>query len=1305
MDILLEQDIYSGKITEEKARDVQEKLVKTGLTLDEAKKDPEEFLKRSERSVRRETVQKEDKSSWEMWTKGLDAGWFSQFVGGAVDGLNEISTFVEETAQVNQSFDKAWRTGLALHYLGFGKPEVFEKLNLNFDYTDLGFTGSNPFNNPEPLGEFPKGNIFGSIGSFYKAELSKKDPATGLDLSTTPEAEGFVPGAIRGISQFVTGQVAVNMLAGPVSGSMSLKRSLAEGGVTAAIAFDPDDSGNFADLLLAMGWDEDDSFIEWMSTTNKEDESRFEKRLKNGLMDMGLGKAVHSIMGGLKGIKKVIMGVTEDKLVPLSKASELSDENVTALERPVRAKTDEPVIAETLEQQTTRTAQQIDEVRPETLVTVDEQAFDDFLYMRENLPGTQWTSEPGNPVPWWDDADQLRNQVRRNGGITVTWDYINSTADAKQAFTELETAIFSRLEKSKKGQTWAETEEVAKRLNLLPEQMQRIPGRLEQVSHEIYAGRLLQVSAFERLVKLTKNYEGSKTPENLESLLRHFSVTSAMTEWLSGATSGAGRLLNSLKMPVKSDAGSVAKLEAYINSYGGEAGVDSLIALVKRMELEQKHGPAGRWLDVLGALTRTFGRGLNWTKELLVDTAVQGMISSTITLGRNLGGNTYMVADKLARTLFTEIVSPVVGGPAEKYETAQMIYGMYKYLPDAILRSTVALITDKPQTKLFRNEFYKSSLEGNLHVGGDMLVSDGLRFINKSIYMPGRLNMTQDEFFRSINVGMEKQRLAHRYAMQASRDNILPYKQAMNDILSQNPDSPMRHHYQEISKRTMKEASDQIFATPVGTKQTWGSESGRGIFHWGGKQVWERINEWRNEPTGLGKLVIPFYGTVLNLDRQALSRLPGANLLIKESVDNILGKAGREAQIDAVGKLFVGTGIAMQAWEMMETGEMTAGFPPQRAADEDPIKNPYFVPTRKYLQDSSWRPYALVSEEGYRSLRGLDPVAMMMQYGADAWVMHKIMTDANLGGGLFRTDNDAVDATESWLELSKYFVMAAGTKIDERPFMKGISDALAFVQEDNLRHKAVVSNLLNSVNPLSSYYSALRAAWARSEDAYQRDSKAHGAIDQAVLNWQRRNGWLTDFTGSGGSTGLNPRVNFVGDPQLIYATQHWMDIEVSKKVNSFLNIASVSPVDKHPLMERIRELGGVKTEFPSRWVSIPVPAEDGTMREDLTQEQQYAWVMEASKLNRKVFKRLFSTKNNQYGAPLDRLPAEKQRDIIDGLLGETKITALETVLYTHPKWEAIREQYPQLIKQKALGGTKNKRPSKYYNTGYEWMKK
>ena len=1281
MDSYLEDSISDGRFNEEEAREVQTQLIKTGMTLPEVDGNYSEFIDRLAKADQREQDQKAGKSDMEMWLGGLDAGWKSQLVGGAIDGMNELSTFLNETLQFGESFDKSWRAAIALHFMGFKDPEIYRRLKI-------------------------EGNIFDTIGRFLEVapEVQPRNMLGNpvermnleLDLPTTKREEGFVNNAVRGMSQFVTGQVAVNALGGPVGmGGMTFKRGLTEGAVTSATAFNPGD-GNLADFLQTLGID--NVVVDYLSTSDKEQESEFEKRIKNGVIDAGFGMAVHWVMAGLKGIKSGVMQFTDEVLMPASKASGLDDESVTALSRPKAEKPEGPVIGESVEETVERTTQQIDEVRPETLITIDDEAFDDFIYMRENIPDEQLTSEAGNPVPWWDNSDELRRQVRQDGGITVQWNYINSTDEAKQAATQMEVAIYERLQKARGKSTWADDAEIAKRLNLMPEQMQKIPGRLKQIRHEIYAGRLLQVSAFERLVDLVNAYDASRSAVDLDAIYRHFTITSSMTEWLAGAKSEGGRLLQSLQMPVQSSSAGMAKLQTYINSYGGQEGIDTLISLVRGINRDRKHGPAGRWLDVLDAWGREFMKGLNWTKELVVDTAIMGMISSTITLGRNIFGNTYMVADKISRTAFSEVVSPVVGGSTEKYETAHMIYGALKVLPDAVLRSTIAMITDKPQSKLFRSEFYKSSLEGNLNVSGDMLISDGLRFLNKSIYLPGRVNMTQDEFFRSLNLGMERERLAHRYALRASNDGILPYRQAKNDLLSKNPESPMRIHYHDMSKKMASEASDQIFATPVGTKPSWFNVGG-------GKQLSVWLNELRNEPTGIGRLMFPFYGTVINIDRNALARIPGANLLIKESVDNILGRSGRDAQIDAIGKLFVGTGIATYAWEMMESDEMTAGFPPPLEADDNPIQHPYFIPSRKYLQDSSWRPYALVSEEGYRSLRGLDPVAMMMQLGADSWVMHKILTDGNLGGGLFRTDSEAIASTDAWLEMLKYFTIAAGTKIDERPFLKGLSDTLALFSEDDLRHKAVLSNLISSVNPLNSYYGALRAAWARSEDAYQRDSKAHDAIDQAVLNWQRRNPWLTDFTGSGGSTKLNPRVNFMGDPQLIYAVTHWLGEKESRAAQAFLNIASVSPIDKNPLMEKIREIGGVKTDFPSRWVAIQVPAEDGTKREDLTQEQQYAWVMEAAKLNRASFKSMFKKdKEGNWSSPqLDGLPAEQQREFIDGLLGKNRIISRDIVLRTHPSWEPIVEQYPQLIKERALGEISDKRPASYYKTQYEWL--
>ncbi len=1292
MDTQLETAVNQGRFKEDEARQVQDGLVRTGMTLDEYDADPEEFEKRLLQNQKREDAKKAGKSQWDLWTEGWDSGALGQVVGGAVDGLNELATSVEEMVNNANAFQTTWPLAIQLHNIGFNNPEIWKKMGL-------------------------EGNIFETLQ--YTARLGlEADKKTGRqldipELPTTDRVEGFWPEAIRATSQFVTGQAAINTLLGPGAGSMTklgmAGRGLGEGALTAAFAFDPDE-GNLADVFKMMGVELD--VVDFLSTTDKEEEDRFTKRLKNGMIDAGFGLGIHGILAGLKRIKTSVMNLTEGTLKPLSQKSRLQDPEATALAKPKTDQPDPEVIGETVEDSVSRTAQQMDEVPPTSLIRVDEDAFDSFMKAQDS-PAVQVSSVPGGELPI-QTGREAAQQARRHGGISVNWKYVDTEGGIQQVFNEMSITIKGHLDKSMKGKGWADDETIAKRMNLLPEQLQQLPGTLERARHEILAGRILQVNALERLVELVNiyktplvgnplkgsNWKSAGKASQLDDLLRHYSVTAAMTEWLAGATSEAGRLLNSLKIPVKSDAAGLAKLETFIDSYGGAAGIDALVSLVKRIEMDRKHGPTGRWVDILTGAMRNLGRGLTWTKELIVDNAVQGMISSTVTLGRNLAGNTYMIADKIVRT---QIEGMIPWSPTKMGEATKMTAAAFKYLPDAVLRSTVAMITDKPQTKLFRNEFYKSSLEGNLHNNVDTLIGDGLRFINKSIYLPGRLNMAQDEFFRSINIGMEKDRLAHRYAVEAEADGVLPYQQAYNDLQSKNPKSPMRHHYKEMDKRMMNEAASQIFATPVGTKESW--------FGWGGHQLLEQLNWLRHEPTGVAKLFMPFYGTIVNLDRTALERLPLANLIVKESVTSLFGRRGREAQATAMGKLFVGTSIAMGAWRMMDEGNMTGSYPPELDPDMNPADYPYYVPSRKYLQDSSWKPYALVSEEGYRSMRGLDPVALMTQLGADAWIMNKIYEQAGGWDGIWRTDQEKIDGVNSFNEMWKYTSLAAMTKIEERPFMKGISDIRALVDDDDLRNKSAQVNLLSQINPVQSYYAALRAAYARSKDAYQRDSKAHDVIDQNWLNFRRRNNWLFDITGQGGSTGLNPRVNFVGDPQLIYAVSHWFDDPaVSRAAQAFLNLASVSPVDKSPIMERIREIGGVKTEFPSRWVAIQIPGEGKKFRESLNQEQQYAWVMEAAKLNRKVF-------TKEYVESLATKPTGTQRKIIELILNKNKIAAMQTMLWTNKSWKPIAEEYPQLLVDQAKGILSDKKTAPYYNlapkrqrakkkkTAYEWMKK
>ena len=201
MDTQLESAVGQGRFTEDEARQVQDGLVRTGMTLEERDADPDEFEKRLIQNQKRLDGQKAGKSQWDLWMEGWDSGALGQFVGGAVDGLNELATSLEEMQNTKMGFDMTWPIAIKLHMLGFGNTDLWKNLGLS-------------------------GNIFETLQYTTRlgTEKVKSDENLRLDIPeipTTDRVEGFWPEAIRGTSQFITGQVAINTLLGPGMGSLT----------------------------------------------------------------------------------------------------------------------------------------------------------------------------------------------------------------------------------------------------------------------------------------------------------------------------------------------------------------------------------------------------------------------------------------------------------------------------------------------------------------------------------------------------------------------------------------------------------------------------------------------------------------------------------------------------------------------------------------------------------------------------------------------------------------------------------------------------------------------------------------------------------------------------------------------------------------------------------------------------------------------------------------------------------------------------------------------------------------------------
>ena len=1288
-DPVLQEAAWKGELTPAQVAMIQEQLVSAGMTAEEAVDAPEELKTRLLQRERRKAQGKKDANLWENFKNNMDPGYTSAIVSGMVKAANAFAELVNTGATNAAALMMTPTFGrLGVKTFGEGK-EIVEKY---------------------------------------------AEPPLEAD-STTPEVpEGWEYALTEGATQFLAGHVVVNTLIPGSSTARWTAKAITEAqkGAIVAGTFFKANEPNLADMLAAFfDLDRDpetkispveEALRSYLLT--QEDDSMAWGRLKNAVMDMPLSLAFDGVMAAFKGIKdKLVLGAKKQgEKIKEPASGQIGDpQKVKPTEQADLVPVEERLAEEGYSPEQIQAAQEqvaIEQVaRPvadavDDRLVVDPDAFDNFLALQD-APPQQLYSKEGAELPGQSKAETLE-QVRRGGqwkGLNWKYKSFDSQEEVMQIVDELTTAMRESLDR-KLGDpaTWDSDRFVAEQLNLDPRTLESIAGTLQLTRHQMIGYHIIQVQGMQHLKTLQKAVDAAAplSDEHVVALVRvheHFNMLATMHYWIAGAEQEMGRLLNAQKMPFDGS-GDSTLFKAYVDRTGGLASYAQIKSLVEQMEVQREMGAPGVWLEQLKVASRTISRGAILTKDLVVDIAIQGMIGNLVTINRNILGNSYAIADRLLVKQFAGLV-PGSGVPLG--EAMVQLRAMFRHWPDAVRRSTVALVTDQPKTHSFRKDFYQSAgeaplaqaFEGKL-VNSELFISDGISFLNKLLYVPGRVNMSMDEFYQSINIGMEREALAFRIAKELESNGSLSpgytTNDVFNDIITRNQNAPaqVKSRYEELNQREMTVAAQQTYAVPAGKTPSYFN---------GVHNFLRNLKE--KDPTGISRILFPFYNTTVNLDKFALERIPGANLIIRETQLDAFGKNGPEKQAEALGKLFIGSGIMFTGFELAESGlhrvwsaskpalvkgGMTAGFPPQTDPRKLTTEDTSRIPKRQYLIDSDWQPYSILREDGYISIAGLDPVTMLLQAGADANMLLHIYSSPEVQRGLFASDADFKSAVDASSEFLYYLVAAAKTKIDTRPLSKGASDVLAMADPDAFRKEAAYSNLMSNAYPLASFYQTLRSQYARADDRYQRDAKAREFINKSHKNWMRRNTSLTDPTGEGGSKALNPRVNFMGDPFLHQIPFHLAGVDFSR-VQAFFNVFRITPKDLNPVSERIHQLGGLSSDYPVRWKQILIDDASGEKKPfDLTDEQQYEWVKEATKLNRKTLPAIVK------GFAVD-FPANKQREMLELRIEINKATAKEAVMRRPgSSWAPIAKRLASLKAALKRGEMGDLRPPEFYNT-------
>ncbi|MBY6015134.1 thermonuclease family protein [Qipengyuania gaetbuli] len=551
-------------------------------------------------------------------------------------------------------------------------------------------------------------------------------------------------------------------------------------------------------------------------------------------------------------------------------------------------------------------------------ISLEEQRFDGTRVVNDMAGPAD--DAPFPPVEAYEEWPS--DAIQRVGNVDVT--KLDSPQDIARALKTTENAL-GGFDAAKRGRiTQAETERLASDLNMTPEQLlSRRKGQAFNAEEALAARQILAKSANE-LVNAARRIKSMDDPgeELLAEFRKKWMRHAAIQEQVSGMTAEAGRALQQFKQSANARAVRTDVLGALIRAGGGKAGLkDAAETLLDAVEMgpgkfnalaEKAAKP--KWRQKIGELYINF---------LLSNppTHIVNMVSNSATA--------LLQVPEYAAGAAIGAVRRAVAGPEAKErilasEVGARAIGLLQGTKEGARLFSKALRTGEADD-------FVSKVEGD-----EFKAISGIK--GEVIRVPTRLLTAEDQLFKGIARRMELNALATR---QAAREGLRGDDAAerIAALVSDPPD--------EMLERAMDYGRYLTFQRQLG-------ETGQAISRAANSNL-------------LGKVVIPFVRTPINLLKFAAERSPVAPVLKEWRKDFA---AGGERRDMAVARMMLGTGFAAVMYEAALEGKITGAVPP------DPKK-------AKLLYADGWQPYSVKIGDSWVSYSRLDPLSTTIGVAAD----------------------------------------------------------------------------------------------------------------------------------------------------------------------------------------------------------------------------------------------------------------------------------------------------------------------------------
>jgi len=576
---------------------------------------------------------------------------------------------------------------------------------------------------------------------------------------------------------------------------------------------------------------------------------------------------------------------------------------------------------------------------------------------------------PGTPV------QQLPQYAGDTGSINL--DKLSSPEEIRATIDKIARDYRDIQDTARRGvRDWGTTERAAEALGMTVKQLAKRKLGSTFNAEQIEAARtLMEASAADLHAKAVKAQQTGSNADKLlvqEAFLRHVLIQSQY----SGIATEAGRALNILR---KRSAGAarIAEVVEEIETFQDMPGLINQLAA----------------LDTAGQLTQASRDLYLATKgDMLLELWINSLLSGPQTHATNMLSNALVGEITSIEHMIAAGIGKLHGGEKVSLREA-MAYavGGIQGAREGIKLGAKAFWTEEPQ----------SSPQGKVEARRYQAIPG---VAGKTVRIPGRLLMAEDEFFKSMGYRRMLNALAMRQALSEGLGGNALYTRYHELVANPTP---------EIERQARKHADYVTFTNKLGP-------FGSGLQGLAAKNPWLRI-------------IIPFIRTPTNIVKFAAARSPAA-LAMRDTRAQLLGQRGKAARDLAWARVIFGSGIGALVVSLAAKGLISGGGP------DDPDR-------RRVMRQEGWAPYSLYLDGIWHAYSRLEPLGMLLGIAADMVEIQGYMSE----------DEDA--------NLASMIVGSISKNLTSKTWLRGLSEVIQAIEDPDRYAGGYLRNLAGTVIP------------------------------------------------------------------------------------------------------------------------------------------------------------------------------------------------------------------------------------------------